>query len=126
MVRSDVDTQVRTSQLERTAFVLAVFALITFSICPSAVMAQEKPSEEQIALGRELFNTKEGLNAKFACILCHKKDKAVKKSHVEKAGDQLPNVINKYLTTKSKGPALAVDSEEMKALEAYIRYEHSR
>ena len=47
-------------------------------------------------------------------------------SEVQKAGDQLPLVINKYLTGKAKGTALAPDSQEMKALVAYIRHEHSK
>ena len=84
-------------------------------------------SPELIAKGRDLFNNKGGgLNNKFACILCHKADKAIEKTKVEKAGDNLPSIINKYLTEKSKGPALAPESEEMKALMAYIRYEHSK
>ena len=81
---------------------------------------------ELIAKGRELFNTKPGLKVKFECILCHKQDKAIKKSDLQKAGDKLPVVINKYITEKAKGPALPADSEEMKALMAYIRYEHSK
>lgn len=81
---------------------------------------------ELIAKGKVLFETKDGLGTKYACILCHKADKAVKKSAVIKAGDKLPVVINKYITTKSKGKAIAADSEEMKALEAYIRYEHMK
>ena len=84
-------------------------------------------SPELIAKGRDLFNNKGGgLNNKFACILCHKGDKAIEKTKVEKAGENLPAIINKYLTEKSKGPALAPQSEEMKALMAYIRYEHSK
>ncbi len=89
-------------------------------------MPVEKPSAEIIAKGKELFNAKEGLKVKFACILCHKGEKAIKASSVEKAGDKLPNVINKYITQKSKGQALAADSAEMQALMAYIRYEHSK
>ena len=91
--------------------------------------ANDIPSDvtpELIAHGKELFNQKEGLKVKFACILCHKQDKAIKKSDLQKAGDKLPAVINKYITTKAKGPVLAPDSEEMKALIAYIRYEHSK
>src|SRR5689334_20457516 len=88
--------------------------------------AGEAPSADVIARGRELFNKKEGLNTKFACILCHQKDKAIKKVDVEKAGDKLPAVINKYLVEKAKGKALAPDSPDMQALAAYIRYEHSK
>lgn len=85
-----------------------------------------KPSPELIAQGRELFNKKDGLKVKFACILCHQKEKVIKKSSLEKIGDKLPVIINKHLTEKSKGPAIAADSNEMKALMAYIRYEHSK
>lgn len=81
---------------------------------------------ELIAKGRELFNTKQGLKVKFECILCHKQEKAVKKSDLQKAGDKLPAVMNKYITKKAKGPPLGLESEEMKALIAYIRYEHSK
>jgi cytochrome c553 len=102
------------------------FALLVFLITSAMAHAAETPSPELIAQGRDLFNKKEGLGAKFACILCHKADKAIKHSDVEKAGDGLPAVINKYLTQKSKGPALAADSEKMKALMAYIRHEHAR
>ncbi len=83
-------------------------------------------SPELITQGRELFNKKEGLNVKFACIMCHKGEKAVQKSHVQKLGDKLPSVINKYITEKSKGQAISQDSGQMKALMAYIRYEHSK
>ncbi len=83
-------------------------------------------SPELIAQGRELFNRKEGLKVKFTCIMCHKQEKAIKKTDVQKAGDKLPAVINKYITDKAKGPTLAADSQEMKALMAYIRYEHSK
>ena len=86
----------------------------------------DKPSPELMAQGRELFNQKEGLKTKFACIMCHRQEKAIKKTEVEKAGDKLPVIINKYITGKAKGTALAVDSQEMKALMAYIRYEHSK
>ncbi len=112
----------------RIAGLLAVImSALTFNAClyaADALPADVTP--ELIAQGRELFNKKEGLKTKFACILCHKQEKAIKKASVEKAGDKLPTVINKYLTTKSKGAALAEDSQEMKALMAYIRYEHSK
>ena len=82
---------------------------------------------ELIAKGRDLFNNKGGrLNNKFACILCHKAEKAIEKTKVKKAGENLPAIINEHLTEKSKGTALAPESEEMKALMAYIRYEHSK
>ena len=79
-----------------------------------------------IAQGKQLFNHKEGLKVKFACILCHKQEKAIKKSSLAKIGDKLPAVINKHITEKSKGNAIPADSQEMKALMAYIRYEHSK
>ena len=87
----------------------------------------EQPSAELLAKGRELFNSKKGLNTKYECILCHKQqEKVIKKAKIENLGDKFPAVINKYLTTKSKGPALKPDSPEMKALMAYILYEHSK
>ena len=86
----------------------------------------DKPSAELIAQGRELFNHKEGLKVKFACILCHQQEKAIKKSSIEKIGDKLPVIINQHITEKSKGSAIPGDSQEMKALMAYIRYEHSK
>lgn len=86
----------------------------------------QKPQEELIARGKELFNAKEGLGVKFACILCHQKEKVIKKSEVLKAGEALPNVINKYMVEKAKGKAIDVNSEDMKALVAYITYEHSK
>ncbi len=85
-----------------------------------------KPSPELIAKGRELFYAKEGLGTKYACILCHQKEKAIKRSKVIKAGDRLPDLINKSLVDKAKGKALDKNSEEMKALAAYITYEHSK
>lgn len=88
--------------------------------------AEEQPSAELMAQGRALFTTKDGLHTKFACVLCHQKEKVIKKADIERAGDKLPTVINKYITTKAKGPAIAPDSQEMKALIAYIRYEHSK
>ena len=102
---------------------LALFLSITSA---SGLWAAEAVSPELVAKGRDLFNKKEGLKVKFACILCHQKDKAIKQSELAKAGDKLPAVINKYLTTKSKGVPLAEDSEEMKALMAYIRTEHAK
>jgi cytochrome c len=79
-----------------------------------------------VAKGRELFNAKEGLGVKFACIMCHKDAKAVKKAKVDEFGEQLPDVINKYIVTKAKGTEIAKDSPEMQALVAYIKFEHSK
>ncbi len=104
---------------------LGLFLLTAFSFFAWAENPADN-SPELIAQGRELFNHKEGLKVKFACILCHKQEKAIKKSDVEKAGDKLPSVINKYITEKAKGQAIPADSDQMKALMAYIRYEHSK
>jgi cytochrome c len=111
-------------------FKLFLFGMVLTAGLGTYVWAEglpaEKPSAEIIAKGKELFNAKEGLKVKFACILCHKGEKAVSASAVQKAGDKLPTVINKYITQKSKGKAIAADSAEMQALMAYIRYEHSK
>lgn len=88
--------------------------------------AEEPPSSELLAYGRELFNTKEKLGVKFACILCHKQEKAIKKLNVQKLGDKLPEVINVHILQKAKGAkALDPASQEMRALVAYITHEHS-
>jgi cytochrome c len=100
--------------------------ILALLVLTSNAFAAETASPELVAKGRELFNTKAGLGVKFECILCHKNDKAIDKSAIAKAGDKLPAVINKYITGKSKGKAIAADSEEMKALIAYIQLEHSR
>ena len=105
-------------------WIFASGGLIIFLLTP--LFAQERPSEELIAKGKELFNSKEGLGVKYACILCHKQEKAIKQATLRKIGDKLPVVINKHITEKAKGKAIPPDSEEMKALEAYIRYEHSK
>ena len=107
-------------------FVLTGFMLLAITIALSShVVSAEDTSPELIAQGRELFNSTKGLGNKFACILCHKKDKAIKHAEVVKLGDKLPDMINKYLVEKSKGKVLAKDSQEMKALAAYIVNEHS-
>ena len=103
-------------------FLSAAFGFFLWAENPGA----DKPSPELIAQGRELFNHKEGLKVKFACILCHQQEKAIKKSSLEKIGGKLPVIINKHITEKSKGNAIPADSQEMKALMAYIRYEHSK
>ena len=116
------------NKLKIAGFIAVIFLFISFNAFLQAANETIPPdvTPELIAKGRELFNAKEGLKIKYACILCHKQDKAIKKSDLQKAGDKLPAVINKYITEKAKGPALAADSEEMKALMAYIRYEHSK
>lgn len=105
--------------------VLVLTFLAMPGVCAQAADAA-KPSPELIAKGRALFNDKTGLGAKFACILCHKQGKEIQKAKLAKAGDNLPAVINKYLVEKSKGTPLKPDSENMKALMAYIRYEHAK
>ena len=109
--------------------VLLLFYLIaaTLAFLPwKGSEAGEPSSPELLALGRELFNTKEKLGVKFACILCHKQEKAIKKSSVEKLGDKLPEVINLHILQKAKGTkALDPASKEMQALVAYITHEHS-
>ena len=108
------------------AFFSAGFVLLVVSVILSSHFASaEDASPELITQGRELFNSTKGLGNKFACILCHKKDKAIKHAEVVKLGDKLPDMINKYLVEKSKGKALDKNSEEMKALVAYIVHEHS-
>ena len=107
-------------------FLFGLFLSAAFGFFLWAENPADKPSSELIAQGRELFNHKEGLKIKFACILCHQQEKAIKKSTLQKIGDKLPAIINKHITEKSKGNALPADSREMKALMAYIRYEHSR
>lgn len=106
-------------------------AVLLLALCAApAIFAEDaapKPDEAVIARGSELFNAKEGLGVKYACISCHKGEKAIKKSSVTKLGDKLPSAINKYITGKSKGDkALEPDSADMKALEAYIRFEHAK
>ncbi|MBI3316992.1 MAG: hypothetical protein HYZ85_03180 [Candidatus Omnitrophica bacterium] len=105
-----------------STLILIVVVMLNSLVCH----AEDAPSPELVAQGRNLFNTKEGLGVKYACIMCHKSDKAVKKSMLVKLGDKLPLTLNKYLVNKSKGKAIAEDSEQMKALMAYIQYEHAK
>ena len=88
-------------------------------------VGEEAPSPELLKLGRELFTTTGKLGTQYACILCHQKDKAIKRASVEKLGEKLPDVINLHIAEKSKGTPIAKESEEMKALAAYITHEHS-
>lgn len=99
------------------------FLFLLFAVTAAA---EEAPSAELLAKGNELFNKKEGLGIKYACIMCHKQDKAVKLAKIQKAGDKLPSVINGYIVKKSKGKAIPADGEQMKALMAYIKYEHAK
>lgn len=103
--------------------------LIGFAVLavPIQTWAEEESSPELLALGKEIFHsTQAKLGAKFNCILCHQKEKAISKEKVTKLGDRLPEVINLHLLEKSKGKQpLAKDSREMKALVAYLLHEHS-
>ena len=115
---------------KKDLFKIKIFFSIGFALLVVAVVlgshfaSAEDVSPELITQGRELFNTTK-LGNKFACILCHKKDKAIKRAEVVRLGDKLPDMINKYVVEKSKGKPLAKDSQEMKALVAYIVNEHS-
>jgi len=114
----------------RILYLIVICAVGFLSGMGRPSFAQEpaaRPEDSVIAQGRELFNSKEGLGVKYACISCHKGDKVIKKSMVAKLGDKLPSSINKYITGKAKGEkALEADSAEMEALMAYIRYEHAK
>ena len=114
--------------MNRKSSFLFLFAGLAVSVGVLGAFAEsldEKPSVELITQGKELFTHKEKLGVKYACILCHQGEKAIKRSEVMKLGGRLPDVINKYLVEKAKGKALARDSQEMKALAAYIKYSHS-
>lgn len=102
------------------AGIFAVLALFIFCIhtMPVSFAAED---EALVAKGKELFSNKEGLGTKIACILCHKGDKAIPAAKAQQLGDALPDEINKYMVEKAKGTAIAKDSEEMKALAAYLR-----
>lgn len=107
-----------------TLFIFLSF--LVFSFLAGASYAEEgKPSPELIARGEELFLKKEPLGVKYACMLCHKGPKAIERSKIDLAGDNLPDVINKYMVEKAKGKSIPKDSEEMKALVAFIKYKHS-
>lgn len=105
--------------------ILFTLLAVVCGVVWSGVVLAEPPSADLIKQGEQLFNAKEGLGVKFACIMCHKGQKAVKKSEVEKLGATLPDVINEYIVKKAKGIAIAKDSDQMKALVAYIANEHS-
>lgn len=116
---------------EKAKKILAVSSLALFFlggfpfVAGAAETSTEKPSPELLARGEELFMKKEPLGTKYACILCHKGEKAIEKAKVTLLGDKLPDVINDYLVKKAKGKPIAKDSEEMKALAAYISHKHS-
>ena len=90
-----------------------------------AAESGDAPSAELVERGKNLFTTSGALGGKFACILCHSGAKAIPRTKVAALGDRLPDVINRYILEKSKGKPIAKDSEEMKALAAYILHEHS-
>lgn len=87
--------------------------------------AEEAPSEELLKKGETLFMTKEGLGVKFQCLLCHKGEKAISRAEVLKLGDKLPDEINGQIIKQAKGKPIPKESEEMKALSAYILHRHS-
>ncbi len=111
--------------------ILMVFGMLALGAAGALAYAEPagtaaKPSEEELKLGRELFNQKQPLEVKFACILCHQKEKAIKHDKAVQLGDKLPEVINLHITEKAKGSKrLDKESKEMKALIAYILNEHS-
>lgn len=105
----------------RLIFVFFLLGVVFFS---PLGFCQEKPSDELIAYGEKLFTTKQ-LGIKYACLLCHKGEKAIQRTKVMALGDKLPAVINDHIVKKSKGKSIAPDSQEMKALAAYITHKHS-
>lgn len=108
-----------------TKRILLGLLMLIFLSAPHS-LAQEKPSAELLQKGKELFNKKLP-GAKVACISCHRGAKVIKKSEISKlSADQLPDVINKYVVKKSKGKPIAKDSDDMKALAAFIVHEHAR
>ena len=95
---------------------VALFGLGMANVC----FAGEDPA--LVARGKEIFeNAKQNLNTKLDCIICHRGTKALDPAKMAALGDTLPDVINKYMVEKAKGTAIAKDSEEMKALMAYLR-----
>ena len=96
-----------------------LFLAVLLCVLTTAAFAAE--DEVLVAKGKALFENKAGLGTKLDCILCHRGTKAIDPAKVAAAGDNLPDVINKYLVEKAKGTAIAKDSEEMKALMAYLR-----
>lgn len=108
------------------ASVFLTLCLLPFQSVPCDAQEAQTTDPALLTRGRELFHAKEGLGTKFACILCHKQEKAIKRSVVEKLSDaDLAKVINQQLLKKAKGPKpIAADGPEMQALIAYIRQEH--
>src|SRR3989338_1702220 len=104
----------------QTRKLVGILSLLFFCVGIAGV-AFAAEDEALVAKGKELFENKEGLGTKIACILCHKGDKAIPADKIQQLGDALPDTINTYVVEKAKGAALAKDSEEMKALEVYLR-----
>ena len=105
---------------------LVILSLSLGGWAQEACSEEEKPSPELLARGEELFTKKQPLGVKYECMTCHKGAKAIQRSKVKLAGEKLPDVINKYLLEKAKGTKpLSKDSDEMKALAAFIKYKHS-
>jgi cytochrome c len=110
------------NQKVRVVLVVMLVSLFCVGLRPQVAASQ---SADSIALGKKLFNEKGTCGNKYACIMCHKEDKAIKKSELAKLGDTLPDVINKYQVEKAKGQTIPPNSPEMKALIDYINNEHS-
>ena len=116
--------------MKRSGWKLALLAVtgvtLVFLVSRTSNALDTRPTPELLKQGKGLFyQTKDKLGAKFNCILCHQKEKAIKHVEAVKLGDKLPDVINAHLVEKSKGKPLAKDSQEMKALTVYILNEHS-
>jgi cytochrome c len=101
------------------------FVLVAVTVGGWLLSAEEEPSEELLKKGETLFTTKEALGVKYQCILCHKGEKAIARAEVLKLGDRLPDTINGQIIKQAKGKPIPKESEEMKALAAYILHKHS-
>ena len=102
---------------------VALFMVLATLLLCLGVIGMSFASDDQalVSRGKELFTNKEGLNTKLACVLCHQGSKVLDPAKIRTLGDTLPETINKYIVEKAKGTALPKDSEDMKALEAYLR-----
>jgi cytochrome c len=108
------------------ALALLTLLILPFRVVPSGAQEVQTADPALLDRGRALFHAKEGLGVKFACILCHKQEKAIKRSVVDKLTDaDLAKVINQQLVKKAKGTKpIAADGADMQALITYIRQEH--
>lgn len=104
--------------MKYSRLVTLMMVLGVLSLCCAQISFAE--DEALKARGKELFTAKEGLNTKIACAMCHQGSKALDPAKVKALGDAIPDTINKYIVEKGKGTALPKDSEDMKALAAYI------